>query len=282
MPSPTPEVLALAQRYRLALRDLPTRGAAGERLGKGTGSSLEFQDRRTYVPGDDVRHLDWKAYARTDQVMVRLYREEILPRVELVVDGSRSMAVEPEKSQLAVDLATLLFACGRADGFDVRLVHMRDRTELVAFDELLDRGLEFDGQAPLAEGVDAAFTLLRPGAIRILVSDFLSPHEPHSVVRRFAARGGGLALVQVLGRFDQAPEVGEALRLTDAETNEVLDLVLDARTVERYVERVRRLEAGLAQEARRASGVFVTLDGAVPLADACRAKLAASGVLTPA
>ena len=104
MPSPSPEALALGARYALRWAELPWRGAAGERLGKGVGSSLEFQERRAYVPGDDVRHLDWAAYARSDQLMVRLYREEILPRIDLVVDGSRSMAVDAEKAQLATDL----------------------------------------------------------------------------------------------------------------------------------------------------------------------------------
>ena len=67
-------------------------GRDGDQLGRGTGASLEFQDRRSYVAGDDLRHLDWRAYARTDQLMLRLYREEILPHVEIVVDASRSMA----------------------------------------------------------------------------------------------------------------------------------------------------------------------------------------------
>lgn len=281
MPSLTPDVLALATRYRLALRDLPTRGPAGERLGKGTGSSLEFQDRRAYVPGDDVRHLDWKAYARTDQVMVRLYREEILPRVELLVDGSLSMAVEDDKAQLTVDLAGLLFTCARTDGYDVRLVHLGDRPEIVSYDQLLDRGLALDGKAPLQEGVDAALPLMRAGAVRVLISDFLSPLEPARTVRRIAARGGGLALLQILGRFDAQPEVGEALRLQDAETGGVLDIVLDARTVAQYRERLSRLAAGLAQEARRASGVFLTVESDVSLERVCRARLAAEGVLAP-
>ena len=69
------------------------------------GSSLEFQDRRLYEAGDDVRHLDWRAFARTDELFVRQYREEIQPRLELLIDDSRSMAVTETKAQLAVDVA---------------------------------------------------------------------------------------------------------------------------------------------------------------------------------
>ena len=92
MPSPGPDAARLAEVYRLALGERRNRGPAGERLGKGTGASLEFQDRRVYAAGDDVRHLDWAAYARTDQMMVRLYREEVLPTVELLVDGESHRA----------------------------------------------------------------------------------------------------------------------------------------------------------------------------------------------
>ena len=78
---------------RLALPRTPMRGRAGERLGSGTGSSLEFQDYRPYVPGDDLRHVDWSAYARSGLLAIRLYREEVAPRVDLVLDVSRSMSV---------------------------------------------------------------------------------------------------------------------------------------------------------------------------------------------
>src|SRR5262245_56058583 len=99
MPAPSRRVQELAERYRIALVETNLRGVLGERIGRGTGSSLEFQDRRGYASGDDVRHLDWRAYARTDQLLVRVYREEILPRIDLLVDASRSMAIDESKAQ---------------------------------------------------------------------------------------------------------------------------------------------------------------------------------------
>ena len=70
---------------------MPVAGRTGELLGRGTGSSLEFQEYREYVPGDDIRHVDWAAFARSDALMVRLYREEISPRTEILFDASTSM-----------------------------------------------------------------------------------------------------------------------------------------------------------------------------------------------
>src|ERR671911_2948414 len=88
-------------------------GRIGERLGSGTGSSLEFQDYRSYTPGDDLRHVDWAAYARSELLAVRLYREEVAPRIDLVLDISRSMAVTAQKHRAYGELSALLAcACG--------------------------------------------------------------------------------------------------------------------------------------------------------------------------
>ncbi len=282
MPSPSVEVERLAEVWRLALADRPHHGPAGERLGQGGGASLEFQDRRAYVVGDDLRHLDWAAYARTDQLMVRLYREEVQPRVELFVDASRSMAVDEGKAQLTVDMVGLLGRCARVDGLAPTCVVLGEAAEALPWDLVERRGLELDARRPLVEGLQAALHLARPGAIRILISDFLSPHDPAAVLRPLAARAGGLALVQVLGRQDAEPPVGEALRLEDVETGGVLDLVLDRGTVERYRARLRNLQEALAQEAQRAGGRFAALTAGPALSEQCRTHLAQGGILTPA
>ena len=104
---PAASAFALGESWKLGFAHVPPRGPAGERVGRGTGSSLEFHDRRSYEPGDDVRHLDWRAYARTDTLLVRQWREEVLARCEILLDGSRSMAIDERKAQLALDLAAL-------------------------------------------------------------------------------------------------------------------------------------------------------------------------------
>ena len=58
------------------------------------GFSIEFADYRQYVPGDDLRHLDWRVYARNDRLYIRQYEEECRLRVFLLVDGSASMGYQ--------------------------------------------------------------------------------------------------------------------------------------------------------------------------------------------
>jgi uncharacterized protein (DUF58 family) len=282
VPSPRAEAVALGAAHKLALAYQPRRGPAGERLGRGTGASLEFQDRRAYAPGDDVRHLDWRAYARTDQLLVRQFREEILPSLELLVDTSRSMACDEAKAALALDVAGLVVAAARGEGFRVSVLALGDRPDRVEATSFLEHGLELDARSALADVVREAHGLLRPGSLRILVSDFLSPHVPEELVRALARGAGGLALLQVLSEGDVDPPLDTALRLTDAETGEDLDLVVETAVRRRYLERLENLGEALQRECRRHGAPCVELRATMPLEEHVRGGLFREGVLEPA
>lgn len=248
-------------------------------MGKGTGSSLEFQDRRDYAAGDDIRHLDWRTFARTNQLQVKLYREEIAPRVEIFLDVSRSMGTDEAKAQRALDLATLIARIARADGFQAALIALGDAVEPLNTDRLERSGVEFEARMALQESLAQARSFLRSGSLRFLISDYLSPHEAPSLVRPLAARAGGLTLIQVLSPEDSNPEVGRALRLTDAESDEVLDLVLDAQSVGLYLDRLANLTSALSDECRRALGGFLRVSSRDSLEQICRESLLAAGIL---
>ena len=152
---PDPGAFDLAPGFVPVLGFRP-RGRTGERQGPGIGASLEFEDRRGYSPGDDLRHVDWRALARTDELMVRVHREEIQPRLDVLLDGSRSMASEAEKAQTAVDLATLFAASGAASGFRVRLHLLGSTARSIVLDQLREDGLEYTAALPLGEALAAA------------------------------------------------------------------------------------------------------------------------------
>ena len=86
-------------KWSLPLRSRLWQGVAGEMAGFGTGSSMDFQDHRQYVPGDDPRHINWQAYARTGQYTLKLYREETRPLVEIWFDATASMFLSEAKAR---------------------------------------------------------------------------------------------------------------------------------------------------------------------------------------
>jgi uncharacterized protein (DUF58 family) len=280
MPRPSADALALAERYRLALCEAPRRGLAGDVLGRGVGASLEFQDRRAYAPGDDVRHVDWRALAKSDQTLVRVYREELLPRLELVLDVSRSLASDDEKAVRALDLAHVFARAAELASSEVRLWLVGDRPERVELERFRARDTAFDGRAPLAVALAELGTLFAPGGVRVVISDFLAPHDARELVRPIAARAGGFVLVQVLSSFDRSPPVGVARRLVDAESDASLDAWLDAHAVDAYRGRLKRLIDALEVEARRANGRMVSIDAAEPLSVVLDRDFVRAGVLS--
>src|SRR4051812_7620049 len=112
---------AAAARWRLPFSRQAWRGLSGNWLCAGSGRSLDFQDHRNYVPGDDPRHIHWQAYARTGALTMKLYRAEVAPFVDVVVDVSPSMALTREKLARTDELVAFCVACADRAGAPVRL-----------------------------------------------------------------------------------------------------------------------------------------------------------------
>src|SRR5438874_10987546 len=97
------------ERLTLVSRKRMVGQGQGDRRSLRKGSSLEFADYRHYVEGDDPARVDWNIYSRTDTLFVRLYEEEEVLNVHLLVDASRSMDWgEPSKLRYARRLAATL------------------------------------------------------------------------------------------------------------------------------------------------------------------------------
>ncbi|MCA8979397.1 MAG: DUF58 domain-containing protein [Planctomycetes bacterium] len=278
---PSQDSVAEATLWKLGWVPSPPHGRAGDALTRGTGSSIEFQDHRVYAPGDDVRHLDWRAYARTGELTVKLYSQELLPRLDLLFDASRSMTVDDAKVGTALDLTSFFAGIATRQGFAVRVIELGDAPRVRELDEFRENGSEFAGRLPLSSTLEQATGLLRPGTLRLLIGDFLSPHDPAQLVRGLAARAGGLALFQVLSRDDAAPPVGVAFRLQDAETGEAREIVLGQAVVDDYLDRLKRLTGALETECRRAAARFTRVVSGPSLRELTRDVLAREGLVVP-
>jgi uncharacterized protein (DUF58 family) len=199
---------------------------------------MELHDFRLYHPGDDVRHLDWNAVARTGELVLRVRQDEVSPRLELLFDASRSMAVTPEKAARAREVAELLALLGRRAGLEVvmlaagrtpqRAVGQVERTVL--------QHLQLDGQEPF----DVALTRtppIRPCGVRLVVSDFLFESPPEKLAERWARGAAALFLVQVLDAEDMDPTGGAGARLVDSENGEAIERVLTSSVLDAYADR---------------------------------------------
>src|SRR6478736_575012 len=85
------EFMRKLERLSLISRKIKQGRLKGERRSPKRGQSVEFADYRNYTPGDDLRRLDWNAYARMERLFVKLYQEEEDLTVHILLDASRSM-----------------------------------------------------------------------------------------------------------------------------------------------------------------------------------------------
>jgi uncharacterized protein (DUF58 family) len=271
-----PQIHRAAAAIRLSMPRTPAGGRPGERLGSGTGSSLEFQDYRQYTLGDDLRHVDWSAYARSEVLTVRLYREEVAPRIDLVLDGSRSMAVTDAKARSYEELCALLAcACVSAEADTRVLIASAEEAQPLERPEHIERVLRHDARYSILEEPQIP---LRRRSVRVVVSDFLFPHDADVLIGRLARDGASLALIQFTLAEEAEPVAAGGHRMLDVEEHGEFDLVIDDKAVQNYRERFSRLRLGLARASRRVGAGFAHVLSETPLRQVIR-TLTSAGVL---
>ncbi len=253
----------IGQRYALCLPRQTPRGATGLALGQRAGSSLEFRDYRDYQIGDDLRHIDWNAYARSDQLSVKLYREEITPHLDLVLDISRSMALEgTAKERATLALAACLITAAANAGFGHTVWLMGEELRPLAGSNASpslwgDFDLNHRGTSPAALAQRAP--AWRSRGMRILLSDLLWVGEPLLVLRSFTEGASATAVIQLLADADVHPPEDAALRLIDAETEQIREIHVDATLAQRYRERLTRHQQSWHQACRASGAIFTTV-----------------------
>lgn len=262
--------LAAAARWRLPFSRQSWRGAAGSWLGAGAGSSLDFQDHRNYVPGDDPRHIHWQAYARTGTFTMKLYRAEVAPMVDIAVDASASMNLTPAKAQRTEELLAFCVASADRATAPLRIHAVAGRKVSALAVEQVRAGRWRERLPALAAEAGTAPSTLpwRPGALKVLISDLLFPGDPASVLSLLAAGAGvGVVLAPGLAEESELGWRGNA-EITDCESSLVRRQRVDDGLALRYREAYARHFA-LWREACRKRGVLFARVG-------CEAALSAA------
>jgi uncharacterized protein (DUF58 family) len=205
------------------------------------GFSQEFAEYRAYTPGDDLRHVDWNVYARTEKAYLKRYRGETNTTLMVLLDASASMGFASgsiSKFDFAKYLASALVYLGHLQ---------RDSAGLIVFhDDVANfiRPSARQGQLMrLLHGIDNAqmgtrtdyrrpfFDLqqfLKRRGITVLISDFFEdPERIIETVEPLRFRGNELILFHVLDPRELEPKLGEPVVLRDMETGDALEVSPD-------------------------------------------------------
>lgn len=223
-------LIAEVKRLEIKARRLATDTLSGEYASAFHGRGMEFQEVREYVPGDDVRAIDWNVTARTSVPHIKVYREERELTMMLVVDVSASMRAGHIKSRLAVatELASVLAWLTQRNQDRVGLLLFTDRVEhYVApkkgrahvwrvIKDLYTFQPQKHGKTDISVALKHLQNVLHRKATLFLISDFWS--QDYRQVLKTAAKQHDLTCVTIRDDLLEAlPEAG-LVRWVDSET----------------------------------------------------------------
>src|SRR4051794_25436582 len=123
-----PQILSRAEALGIKARSIVEGLRVGDHKSPFRGFSVEFVQHREYVPGDDIRHIDWKSYGRSERYTIKQYEQETNFVGHVIVDASRSM-LYGEGDANKLHCAKLLAAA-----LTFLIVHQRDTASLGVFD----------------------------------------------------------------------------------------------------------------------------------------------------
>jgi uncharacterized protein (DUF58 family) len=241
----SPQLLAQLERLELVTRKVFRGRMKGERRSKRKGQSVEFADFRQYVPGDDLRFIDWNLFARMDRLYLKLFLEEEDLHFYTLIDASTSMSFgEPTKLQFAKQLAASLGFIGLCRADRVRIESLgtsarkpgpvlRGRSSLWRMVEYLD-GIESGENVSLAEGVKN-FCLRNTGkGILVLISDLMDKSGYEQALRLLVAQQMDVYVIHTLCPEELNPEVKGDLKLIDCEDEDVAEVTISRPLLDRY------------------------------------------------
>jgi len=241
-----PQVLARLEGLQVRARRIVEGYVTGVHRSPYRGFSIEFAEHREYAPGDDLRYLDWNAFARLQRLFLKLFIEEEDLHVYLVLDGSRSMDFgSPSKFTWATQAAAALSYIALCGGDRVQAYFCAGEDQEVSrlfrgrggapelFQWLANRSP--GGEMKITAAVRALQAMAPAPGLTFLISDLLTP-EWEEALARLAASKGEACVLQVFTREEFAPPARGDLRLIDSETAEDREITMGSSVLRRYTE----------------------------------------------
>jgi uncharacterized protein (DUF58 family) len=290
----TPELLRRLEQFQLLATRRAKSSSKGERRSRARGQSVEFADYRTYVHGDDFRHLDWNLYGRLEKLFLKLYEEERELPVRIFLDASESMTFgEPRKFDFARQVAAAIGYVALS-GYDrVSVIPFPDLANdgttdpVTRITELAARGglrsvrgkksaipffqnlgaLTAGGQANLNEALRRGALEARQAGVAVVLSDFLDPAGYESGLTALVGRGFQVDLVQILAPDELSPTTFGDLRMVDSETGAMQEVTFGRFRLKAYRQSVQNFMQRLREYCKARGMNFFTASSSTDLQD---------------
>lgn len=271
-----PKLLAQLERLELVSRKIFRGRMKGERRSKRKGQSVEFADFRQYVPGDDLRFIDWNLFARLERLYLKLFLEEEDLHFYTLIDASSSMDFgDPTKLQYAKQLAASLGFIGlcRADRVKIESLGttsknpgptLRGRANLWRMQDYLNT-IEPGENVSLADGIKN-FCLRNQGkGILVLITDLLDKAGYEKALRFLVAQQMDVYLIHVLSPEELTPEIKGDLRLIDCEDADFAEITVSRPLLDKYKRTLASFVDGAREFCTRRGMTYLMVNSQTPV-----------------
>ncbi|MGD1070332.1 MAG: DUF58 domain-containing protein [Bryobacteraceae bacterium] len=282
-----PSVLASISSLDLVAKTVVDGFVAGLHRSPTFGFSQEFAEYRSYVEGDDLRHVDWNVFARTERIYLKRFKGETNSQLLILLDASASMKYTSGK------ISKLDYARYLAASLAYLSSQQRDATGLIVFDEdvrnyvapstrqgQLMRLLHAIEQAEGGSRTDFAKPFehfqefLRRRGIVVVMSDFYAdPEQIVKVIEPLRYRGNEVVMFHLLDPNEVAPKFRDPVLLLDVEDDTAMEVSPEYARNE-YRSKIDSHIAALADKAAAAGLEYVFMDTSKPLDQGLRNYLA--------
>ena len=283
-----PSVLAEISSLDLIARTVVDGFVAGLHRSPDLGFSQEFAEYRAYSPGDDLRHVDWNVFARTERAYLKKYRGETNSLLTVVLDASNSMNYTSHQVT-KIDYARFL----AASLFYLAIHNQRDAAGLIVFDDevrnyirpstrqgqvsRLLHGLELAeprARTDFAKPIGHFQEFLRRRGLVLMISDFYeAPEKIIRTIEPLRFHGNEVVLFHVLDPREIQPDLDKPVILVDLETRDHMEVTPEYAR-DSYRDKIEGHISALSQSARAAGMDYHLLVTDRPLDNALREYLA--------
>ncbi len=200
----------------------------GSHQSKTYGSSCDFADYRDYMPGDDIKKIDWNAYARFDKLYYKLYLDERQVHTRIYIDGTRSMTYGRGKKDVqAIRIAATIayLSVCEMDKVSVYVIHDHGAEEIISAMFGRERyyreigklnEIVFEGDGHISDAIMHSVVGYGDG-MSVILSDFLTDNDYESAIDYLASKKRDVICMQVLAREELQPKARGKMHFFDSE-----------------------------------------------------------------
>lgn len=265
-------------RFHLVVKKRVTSSYMGPRKSLATGRGLTFKEHRIYSPGDDIRLIDWKVFARTDDLYIKTFEEERNLTAHIIMDSSASMGFGKPISKF--DYAAMLGV-----GFAYLAMRDNEKFQFSTFSESLDvfqsrRGMSHiasmvfhlnntktQGFSKILNAMIQYKKIVGSRSMLVLLSDFLVDID--EVVETLYNLGDHeIKVIQVLDPIEKALKYSGDFKLIDSETNSMLRTYISPRLRVQYQQMLDNHAAKIEDTCNKLGIHFFQLTTDTPIFDA--------------